>query len=84
MKEPFTELNRILDSLKQKELGPALEWAAAHREALDAQVSWTHLVFDFKNSKLHFCQNFLLTSLKSYYYKIYCNLSFLSGTSVII
>lgn len=64
MKEPFTELNRILDSLKQKELGPALEWAAAHREALDAQVSWTHLIFDFKNSKLHFCQNFLLTSLK--------------------
>ncbi|KAG8323541.1 E3 ubiquitin-protein transferase rmnd5a [Homalodisca vitripennis] len=39
VKEPFTELNRILDSLKQKDLGPALEWAAAHREALEAQTT---------------------------------------------
>lgn len=38
-KEPFTELNRILDCLKQRELGPALEWAAAHRPALEAQVN---------------------------------------------
>ena len=37
-KEPFSELNRILDSLKQRDLGPALEWAQSHRESLDAQV----------------------------------------------
>ena len=37
-KEPFSELNRILDSLKQRDLGPALEWARSHRESLDTQV----------------------------------------------
>lgn len=37
-KEPFSELNRILDSLKQRDLGPALEWAQSHRESLDTQV----------------------------------------------
>jgi hypothetical protein len=37
-KEPFSELNRILDSLKQRDLGPALEWARSHRENLDTQV----------------------------------------------
>jgi len=37
-KEPFSELNRILDSLKQRDLGPALEWACSHRESLDTQV----------------------------------------------
>ncbi|PSN47622.1 Protein RMD5 A [Blattella germanica] len=36
-KEPFSELNRILDSLKQRDLGPALEWAQSHRESLDSQ-----------------------------------------------
>uniref|UniRef100_A0A1B6KUT0 RING-Gid-type domain-containing protein n=1 Tax=Graphocephala atropunctata TaxID=36148 RepID=A0A1B6KUT0_9HEMI len=50
VKEPFTELNRILDSLKQKELGPALGWAAAHREALEAQNS----VLEFKLHQLRF------------------------------
>jgi hypothetical protein len=38
-KEPFSELNRILDSLKQRDLGPALEWAQSHRESLDTQVN---------------------------------------------
>lgn len=38
-KEPFTELNYILDCLKQKNLEPALEWATKHKEALLAQVS---------------------------------------------
>jgi len=37
-KEPFSELNRILDSLKQRDLGPALDWARSHRESLDTQV----------------------------------------------
>lgn len=37
-KEPFTELNYILDCLKQKNLEPALEWATKHRDALIAQV----------------------------------------------
>jgi len=37
-KEPFTELNYILDCLKQKNLEPALDWAKKHREALLAQV----------------------------------------------
>lgn len=37
-KEPFTELNYILDCLKQKNLEPALEWATKHKEALLAQV----------------------------------------------
>jgi len=41
-KEPFSELNRILDSLKQRDLGPALEWAQSHRESLDTQVNRHH------------------------------------------
>jgi hypothetical protein len=45
-KEPFSELNRILDSLKQRDLGPALEWAQSHRESLDTQVN-THTVTAF-------------------------------------
>lgn len=40
-KEPFTELNYILDCLKQRNLDPALEWAKRHREALLAQVRTT-------------------------------------------
>jgi hypothetical protein len=42
-KEPFSELNRILDSLKQRDLGPALEWAQSHRESLDTQVNRRNL-----------------------------------------
>jgi hypothetical protein len=49
-KEPFSELNRILDSLKQRDLGPALEWARSHRESLDTQNS----SLEFKLHRLQF------------------------------
>lgn len=49
-KEPFSELNRILDSLKIHDLGPALEWAQAHRESLEAQNS----CLEFKLHRLRF------------------------------
>lgn len=38
-KEPFTELNHILDRLKNKDLEPALAWATVHHEELEAQNS---------------------------------------------
>ncbi|VEN42587.1 unnamed protein product [Callosobruchus maculatus] len=38
-KEPFTELNHILDCLKNKDLEPALAWATAHHDSLEAQNS---------------------------------------------
>ncbi|XP_022662303.1 protein RMD5 homolog A-like [Varroa jacobsoni] len=38
-REPFTELNRILDSLRRRDLQPALEWVNLHRERLNAQNS---------------------------------------------
>jgi len=34
-REPFLEVNRILEALKKQELGPALDWAARNREALN-------------------------------------------------
>jgi len=34
-KEPFLELNKILEALKARELGPALEWVARNRDALN-------------------------------------------------
>ncbi|XP_008561091.1 E3 ubiquitin-protein ligase RMND5A isoform X1 [Microplitis mediator] len=49
-KEPFTELNKILDCLKQRNLEPALEWAKNHREALLAQNS----SLEFKLHRLQF------------------------------
>ncbi|XP_051160503.1 E3 ubiquitin-protein ligase RMND5A isoform X1 [Leptopilina boulardi] len=49
-KEPFTELNYILDCLKQKNLEPALEWATKHKEALLAQSS----SLEFKLHRLKF------------------------------
>ncbi|XP_046749920.1 E3 ubiquitin-protein ligase RMND5A isoform X1 [Diprion similis] len=49
-KEPFTELNHILDCLKQRNLEPALDWARNHREALLAQNS----SLEFKLHRLHF------------------------------
>ncbi|KAJ4425772.1 hypothetical protein ANN_27395 [Periplaneta americana] len=49
-KEPFSELNRILDSLKERDLGPALEWAQSHRESLDSQNS----SLEFKLHRLQF------------------------------
>ena len=36
-KEPFQELNSILESLQKRDLGPALAWAAAHRDELSVR-----------------------------------------------
>lgn len=45
-KEPFLELNKILEALKNKDLQPALSWAATNREALNSQGTslffWNH------------------------------------------
>ncbi|XP_070158716.1 E3 ubiquitin-protein ligase RMND5A isoform X2 [Polyergus mexicanus] len=49
-KEAFTELNYILDCLKQKNLEPALDWAKKHREALLEQNS----SLEFKLHRLQF------------------------------
>jgi len=38
-KEPFLELNRILEALRNRDLKPALAWAADNRQALNAQKS---------------------------------------------
>ncbi|XP_050498282.1 E3 ubiquitin-protein ligase RMND5A [Diabrotica virgifera virgifera] len=38
-KEPFTEINHILERLKMKDLEPALAWATVHHENLEAQNS---------------------------------------------
>jgi len=34
-KEPFLELNQILEALKARDLGPALDWVKSNREALN-------------------------------------------------
>jgi len=34
-KEPFLELNQILEALKARDLGPALDWVKTNREALN-------------------------------------------------
>lgn len=49
-KEPFTELNHILDCLKQRNLEPALEWAKNHRDELMSQSS----SLEFKLHRLQF------------------------------
>ncbi|KAG8033876.1 hypothetical protein G9C98_008357 [Cotesia typhae] len=49
-KEPFNELNKILDCLKQRNLEPALEWTKNHRDALLAQNS----SLEFKLHRLQF------------------------------
>ena len=36
-KEPFQELNSILESLQKRDLEPALAWAAVHRDELNAR-----------------------------------------------
>ncbi|KAH0808360.1 hypothetical protein GEV33_014435 [Tenebrio molitor] len=51
-KEPFTELNHILDSLKNKDLEPALAWATAHHDSLEAQNS----SLEFKLHRLKFIE----------------------------
>ncbi len=37
-KEPFLELNTILEALRRRDLEPALAWAADHRDLLNSQV----------------------------------------------
>ncbi|MBN3305581.1 RMD5A protein, partial [Amia calva] len=49
-KEPFVELNRILEALKLRDLRPALEWAIENREMLMAQNS----SLEFKLHRLYF------------------------------
>ncbi|XP_001635200.2 E3 ubiquitin-protein ligase RMND5A [Nematostella vectensis] len=49
-KEPFQELNRILESCKNKDLDPALEWAKAHHFQLKSRGS----SLEFKLHKLKF------------------------------
>ena len=49
-KQPFVELNAILEHLRQKNLQPALEWAEKNREALLEQSS----SLEFKLHRLHF------------------------------
>nr|XP_018898843.1 PREDICTED: protein RMD5 homolog A [Bemisia tabaci] len=50
VKEPFSALNSILDSLKQKDLTQAFDWAREHRESLEAQNS----SLEFKLHQLQF------------------------------
>lgn len=45
VKEPFSALNSILDSLKQKDLTQAFDWAREHRESLEAQVSLIYICY---------------------------------------
>lgn len=54
-KNPFTELNMILDALKRKDLAPALEWASRNREKLYAQNSSV----EFKLHRLQFIEYLL-------------------------
>ncbi|ESO86491.1 hypothetical protein LOTGIDRAFT_207069 [Lottia gigantea] len=51
-KAPFLELHRILEALKCRDLGPALEWAYVNREILLAQRS----SLEFKLHRLHFIE----------------------------
>ncbi|XP_033633232.1 E3 ubiquitin-protein ligase RMND5A-like [Asterias rubens] len=51
-KEPFLEINQILEALKQKDLQPALIWASRHREQLQAMNS----SLEFKLHRLRFIE----------------------------
>lgn len=51
-KEPFTEINHILDCIKRKDLEPALAWATLHHESLEAQNS----SLEFKLHRLKFIE----------------------------
>uniref|UniRef100_A0A8D0IIW3 Required for meiotic nuclear division 5 homolog B n=2 Tax=Sus scrofa TaxID=9823 RepID=A0A8D0IIW3_PIG len=49
-KQPFLELNRILEALHEQDLGPALEWAVSHRQRLLELNS----SLEFKLHRMHF------------------------------
>lgn len=51
-REPFTQLNHILDCIKNRDLEPALAWATAHRDALEANNS----CIEFKLHRLKFIE----------------------------
>ncbi|XP_013778002.1 protein RMD5 homolog A-like [Limulus polyphemus] len=51
-KEPFSELNQILEALKHKDLKPGLEWACRNRDLLQAQ----HSSLEFKLHRLRFIE----------------------------
>ncbi|XP_070540021.1 E3 ubiquitin-protein ligase RMND5A-like [Ptychodera flava] len=51
-KEPFIEINKILEALKARNLQPALQWAQIHREQLHAQ----HSSLEFKLHRLQFIE----------------------------
>lgn len=52
MKQPFIEMNQILDALKKKDLQPALDWAQRHRDTLREQNS----TLEFKLHRLQFIE----------------------------
>ncbi|KAL1122606.1 hypothetical protein AAG570_002936 [Ranatra chinensis] len=71
-KQPFTELNYILECLKQKNLDPALEWAQKHKSSLEKQSS----SLEFKLHQLRFigliekgaaCQNEAIQYARTYF-----------------
>lgn len=49
-REPFSELNMILDALKRRDLQPALQWAQSNRQKLQDQSS----SLEFRLHRLHF------------------------------
>lgn len=50
--QPFAELNHILERLTARDLEPALAWATAHRDSLEAQNS----SLEFKLHRLRFIE----------------------------
>ncbi|XP_002741553.1 E3 ubiquitin-protein ligase RMND5A-like [Saccoglossus kowalevskii] len=51
-KEPFIEINKILEALKRRNLLPALQWAQLHRQQLQSQNS----SLEFKLHRLQFIE----------------------------
>ncbi|XP_013774655.1 protein RMD5 homolog A-like [Limulus polyphemus] len=51
-KEPFSELNQIIEALKDRNLKPSLEWACRNRDRLQAQGSF----LEFKLHRLRFIE----------------------------
>lgn len=49
-KNPFAELNQVLEGLKKRDVGPALDWVKAHRDELKDRDS----ALEFKLHRLQF------------------------------
>ena len=43
-REPFSELNRILDALKKRDLGPALQWVYYFKNLNLYYTLWTEVI----------------------------------------